>query len=120
MCPFICNPPTTYTSITGTAGPTGDDAGIAVPIGFTFQYKSQTYTQVWMCTNGFIQLGATGSTAYVNDLASTTITNMVAGFWDDLIASAGQIQYTTTGTAPNRIFIVQFTNVPFLASSSNT
>jgi hypothetical protein len=122
MCPFLCAATTTYTAITGTAGPTGDDAGLTAPIGFTFTWKGNSFTQAWITTNGYIILGATGTVAYTNDLATTdaTAVNMIAGFWDDLyVTTGGNIQYTTQGTAPNRIFIVQWTTVAFLASTSN-
>ena len=120
MCPFSCLSAASYTAISGSAGPTGDDAGIDVPIGFSFMWKGTTYTNAWICTNGFIELGTTGTTTYVNDLASTGDINMIAGFWDDLyVTTGGNIQYTTQGTAPNRIFIVQYTTVAFLASTSN-
>ena len=119
MCPFVCQPPTTYTPITGgSPGPTGDDAGITAPIGFTFQYVTNSYTQVWICTNGFIQMGPSGATDYVNSLCSTTDVNLIAGFWDDL-NGANNITYLTTGTAPNRVFTVQYANVAFLSGSGN-
>ncbi len=110
----------TYTAISGTPGPTGDDAGINAPIGFTFNYKGTAYTNSWICTNGFIQLGSGGSTAYVNGLCGTTTLDAICGFWDDLnTANGGNIQYTTQGTAPNRIYIVQFTNVGYFSGTGN-
>ena len=119
MCPFFCQPPTTYTPITGgSPGPTGDDAGVTAPIGFSFQYVTDSYTQVWICTNGFIEMGPSGSTNYINGLCGASDVNMVAGFWDDLNA-ANNITYLTTGTAPNRVFTVQYANVAFLSGSGN-
>jgi Secretion system C-terminal sorting domain len=120
ICPFNCQPPITYIPITGgIPGPTGDDNGIAAPIGFTFNYVGKNYTQVWICTNGFIQMGPTGVVDYTNLLCSAD-TNMIAPFWDDLnTLNGGNIQYTTVGNAPNRIFITQFTNVGFFSGTGN-
>jgi hypothetical protein len=121
MCVFTCTGPNnTYTPITGTAGPSGDDATLTVPLGFTFSYKSTAFTQASICTNGWVALGSTTSTTYSNDLASTTDINLIAGFWDDLYPpSGGNIQYTTQGSAPNRIFICQWTNVAFISGPGN-
>jgi len=120
LCPFVCEAPVTYTPIAGNPGPTGDDAGITAPIGFTFNYIGHSYTQVWICTNGFIQMGPTGSTDYLNRLCSAVDTNLIAGFWDDLNTNnGGNIQYLTTGTAPWRIFTVQYTNVAYNSGTGN-
>jgi hypothetical protein len=120
MCPFACQAPTTYTAISGSPGPTGDDVGMTVPLGFTFSYKTHLFTQGWICTNGFMQLGPTGTTAYLNDLSVVADTNLIAGFWDDLNTfNGGNIQYATIGTAPNRIFICQFTNVAYYSGTGN-
>lgn len=120
MCPFLCANPTTYTPISGSPGPTGDDATITVPIGFTFQYKSNTFTQASICTNGWLVLGSTTNNAYNNDIATTdpTLVNMITGFWDDLNTNnGGNIQYTTQGSAPNRIFIAQWADVHFFSGT---
>jgi len=112
----------TYIPITGTPGPVGDDAGLVAPIGFNFRYRGITYTQAWICTNGFITLGTGGSTNFTNNLCTTTANelNTLCPFWDDLNTTvSGNIQYTTQGTTPNRIFIVQYTNVGYFSGSGN-
>ena len=101
----------TYSTVVGIPGPTGDDAGLGVPIGFTFNYKGLQFNQAWICTNGFVVLGNSTTTEFNNDLCTTIANNlnMIAGFWDDLNTSTGgNIQYTTQGTAPDRVFIVQY------------
>ncbi len=112
----------TYTPITGTAGPTGDDQTVTVTIPFSFTYLGSSYTQVSVCTNGWVAMGTTASTTYVNTLCTTTSTDLkkICGFWDDLYFPAGgNLQYTTTGSAPDRVFVAQWTNAPFISSTTN-
>jgi hypothetical protein len=100
-------------AITGTNGPTGDDAATLVPIGFTFNYFGTNYTQASVCTNGFIQLGST-STEYSNQcLPSGGAPNgVIAAYWDDLVApAASTVRYQTIGLAPNRRFVVWWNGI---------
>jgi len=112
----------TFTPITGgTPGPTGDDATMTVSIPFTFTYNGTGYTQVSICTNGWVALGSTTSTTYTNDLCTTSgpDLNKLCPFWDDLNNTVNGISYTTLGTAPNRIFVVQYLNIPYFSGSGN-
>jgi len=114
---------TTYTAITGTTitDIVGDDM-ISAPlnIGFTFPYGTSTFTQVKVCSNGFIALGTTVSTtSWTNDIASTVACPVLAPYYEDLTLSTGTASYLTQGTAPNRTFTVQFANVPYLSGTSN-
>ncbi len=102
----------TYTPITGTAvtDMLSDDAiSAAIPIGFTFVYGDNSYTEVKISSNGWIGLGTaqTGSNLS-NALNSTTVVPVVAPLWDDLSMAAGTCQYLVSGTAPNRIFTIQY------------
>ena len=103
----------TYTPITGTnAGISSDNAiSAAIPIGFSFLYGDYTFTDVKISTNGWVGLGTsqTGSNQS-NVLSSTTRQPVVAPLWDDLSMASGTVSYLTSGTAPNRIFTVQYEN----------
>ncbi len=71
-----------------------DDQTQTINLPFTFRYYGQNYTQVSICTNGWLSMGATTLSDYNN----TTIPNaggppaMVAAFWDDLHAGQGGTQ----------------------------
>ncbi|MEN6444872.1 MAG: carboxypeptidase regulatory-like domain-containing protein [Candidatus Cloacimonas sp.] len=101
----------TYTPITGTDAAISTDDGIsaAIPIGFTFGYGDFSYSEVKISSNGWVGLGTsqTGSNL-TNNLASTSYQPVVAPLWDDLSMASGIVSYLTTGTAPNRIFTVQY------------
>ena len=94
-----------------------DDANSGVMnIGFTFQFAGTNYTQ-WSCnSNGRVRLGSTAVdygytppfsgqyTAYTADLP------LIAPFTGDFdtYSTNGGARYELTGTAPNRIFVIQF------------
>ncbi len=103
------------TALTGaTAGPTGDDGNLDVPIGFTFNYTGTNYTQARLSTNGWISLNLTGSLGYVNSsLFDNSVPNAtMAPWWDDLIDDGTSIvSYKTEGAAPYRIFTAEWIHV---------
>lgn len=105
---------TTYTEITGTTSTaTGDDGAENLTLPFTFRYDGVNYTTARVSTNGWLEMGTsfTGS-GFSNDLASTTSKPLLAPLWDDLYDDATSvISYTTLGTAPDRIFVVQWENI---------
>ncbi len=94
-----------YSAISGTSSVSGDDSySSAINIGFTFNYWGVDYTTAVIATNGFLKLG-NGSNSYSNDLASSSYYNYLAAFWDDLDATS--TKYTTIGTEPNRVFVME-------------
>jgi hypothetical protein len=108
--------------------PNADDGTLTpVPIGFTFNYYCSNYTDVIICTNGFIQLDygtpPDFSNPYVHPTqtfpSSTAPNNMVALNMVDMDpGTSGAICYTTVGTAPNRMFVVTYSNVPIFGVSN--
>ena len=107
----------TYTEITGgteayavpwdnhTAG-----AIVSANFGFNFEYDSAIYTSCNISPNGYITFGAIQPipTAYIPISAGTTYNGAVSAFGQDIISTTEPITYTTLGTAPNRIFVVQW------------
>ena len=76
---------------------------------FNFDYFGTTYNQLRIGSNGLIGLGA-GTVTDPNNLDvpnATVPNNIIAAIWDDMTGT-GTIKYWTTGTAPSRIFIVDF------------
>jgi len=100
--------------------PWDNQASVQVPLGFTFAYDSNNFTQCYISPNGFITFGTASPTAtnYI-PLSDNTAYNgatsggVVCALGTDLISSAttpANIVYATEGTAPNRTFVVQWTN----------
>ncbi|MBW6514598.1 MAG: carboxypeptidase regulatory-like domain-containing protein [Candidatus Syntrophosphaera sp.] len=112
----------TYSPITGTnAGISGDDMlSAAIPLGFSFPYGDATISQIKISSNGWIDLGGNQTSSNLsNQLASTTIRPVIAPLWDDTSLSSGDAQYLLSGTAPNRVFMVQYTNLKWNYSATN-
>ena len=93
-----------------------DQTSATLPIGFTFNFFGTNYTNFVISSNGFISFDLTA----VNGCCSGQLlpdafepNNLIALAWNDLNpASGGTIGYTTIGSAPNRILIVNYSNVP--------
>ncbi len=107
--------------------PTGyyeEDEGFAnnVPIGFTFSFNNQSYSALNINVNGFVTFGAP-FTINVNDRYNTNslahgpkqangISGIIAPLWDDLrLQDTFGLKCKTEGTAPNRVFIVEWNHV---------
>jgi len=86
-----------------------DAATTTLTLPFTFTYYGTDYTQVSVCSNGFISLGV--EDYRFGDNSSIPNTHgpdaMLAPFWDDLDPSSGGDIYEYNDTANHR-YIVQF------------
>ena len=119
---------TTHTPITSwpdCGGVPGDDSLSALTnLGFTFNFGGVDYTQVRIHTNGRLQFNNTacghGTSAigpprtYPFNLPDASQDRSLRIYGADLDVSTsggGAITFATTGTAPNRIFVVTWNNV---------
>jgi hypothetical protein len=75
--------------------------------GFTFWYAGTNYTGLCMSPDGWVKLGATGSTQSAANFNSTTNYPIIAPYWSDL-THIQPLKYKMVGTAPNRTFIVSW------------
>jgi subtilisin-like proprotein convertase family protein len=101
----------------------GDDPVSAIqPIGFDFWFNGVRQTQFSVNGNGLLRFGSTAITGEANNaMASTTNVPKIAAYWDDLrVGTDGGVFYKLTGTAPNRVLVVEWRNVciPKPATSS--
>jgi hypothetical protein len=92
-----------------------------IPIGFTFNFYGTDYTDVRVSSNGFLIVppGSEDGCCVGDPIPTNTPPNgVIAGWWEDLSTEqGGTIHYQTLGAAPNRTFIVQFTNVAHMHPS---
>lgn len=107
----------------GTSGPTGDNAHSDVAIGFTFKFLGVNYTTVRINTNGWLSLDLSGDDATSGDNSrmfyNMAPSNVLAPWWDDLADDvASVIIYKTEGTAPNRVFMVEWKDLLSYASEA--
>ncbi|RMA57764.1 M36 family metallopeptidase [Ulvibacter antarcticus] len=93
-------------------GPSG-----LLPLGFTFSFFGNDFTNFYLQSNGFLSFdnsGTTGSASWTPVAIPNTggPNNMIAYFWDDMSPQlGGTVQYATIGTAPNRILVVDYINI---------
>lgn len=107
----------TYSGITGTAIHTAawDNAVSSVTIPFTFTFNGTGYTECKVSTNGFITFGSTApaianySPINNGSAYSGVISACAFDLWSNSI-TGGNIIYATSGSSPNRIFTIQYTN----------
>ncbi len=117
--------PKGMSNLTGyLTGPTGDDKSSAVDIGFTFNYLGSNYTQVRICTNGWLSLisGGNVTTADNTTLFNNTNPNLTLAPWfDDLEDDNNSIVvYKTEGTAPYRVFTAEWNSVLTYATNAES
>lgn len=101
-----------------------DELSAPLPIGFNFNFFGMVYDQFLISSNGFITFDLNTwdsgccSGQFIPD--NWTPNNLIALAWNDLNpGNGGTIGYTTIGTAPNRILIVEFNEVPHFGGMSN-
>ena len=101
----------------------GDDqVSTALPIGFTFNFYETDYTEFYLSSNGFITFSPNQSNGCCSGQtipSSGNPNNLIAFGWLDLNPQAGgQMDYYTTGVAPNRKLIINITDLPNFGSNT--
>lgn len=123
---LLSTSPASMTPLSGAIpGPTGDNAHSDVSVGFTFNYAGTDYTQARINTNGWLSLNLSGLDIGSNDnnklFFSAEPDDALAPWWDDLMADGSSvISYLTSGTAPDRVFTVEWNNVLAYSTGSMT
>ena len=106
----------TYTEITGGivhGTETNDDESFnAVDLGFTFNYNGQDYTQIGIQTNGWIAMGSSVTQKQKTPLSDNASSNNAISVFGCSLKSSptGELMSTMEGTAPNRIYTIQWKN----------
>ncbi|MFC5470863.1 S-layer homology domain-containing protein [Cohnella suwonensis] len=106
---------------TDVAFPNGLDDSVsdALPIGFDFNFYGTSYNQIYASTNGLLMFSNPSSTTGVGSLPSSNPDHFIAPFSDDLyLDQHSKVMYTTIGDAPNRKFVIQYTNMKFCCDDS--
>ena len=111
-------------SATGTALNLTDDGVAPVTMPFNFELYGASSNQLCVSNNGNMAFGtATCSGAFTNEpLPSATLGGAaIVPYWDDLDEESGNVYHQAMGSAPNRVFIVQWHQRPhFPGPNANT
>jgi uncharacterized protein YjdB len=87
-----------------------DRTTTSIPIGFTFNFCGTNYTQLSASNHCWLSLANSTSTIYVNTTGNIPSAGTLMFFWDDMAGTGADAYYITTGTAPNRVFTIQYTD----------
>jgi subtilisin-like proprotein convertase family protein len=89
-----------------------DDAIATVTIPFTFNFNGTPYNTCSVNTNGYLTFGTTVSstTGYIPISATKGYDGALSAFGRNLISNSTTIVYGTEGSAPNRVFVIQWNN----------
>ncbi len=125
--------PSAHTNVTWTSGascssgyanaPVDDDITAQLPLGFTFNFGGVNYTTVQIMSNGRLQFGngycGFGTQAvgpprtYPLPYPNANLLRTMKVYAADFDAGAGgTVRYAALGSAPNRTFVVTWSNVP--------
>ncbi len=100
-----------------------DDAAAAVTLPFNFRFYGTNYSQLRVCSNGWIAFGTNSSTEYLNTGIPTTVFNNAAIFplWDDLNGLSSSAPGAWVGyyyDAANHRFVVEWDSLVFWGTST--
>lgn len=119
----ISEPAYSNYNFTGGASLTGCDDCVQGPynIGFSFNYFGNNYTQFYVSSNGWIGFSAGQTNGYTAQFLPNggAPKNAILADWEDLLPNTGNMNYYTTGAAPNRALVFNFNNVPHYGCRSN-
>ena len=90
-----------------------DGGHVVEPIGFDFDFYGEEYEEVTVTSEGGILFGQEVPLPPENEPLTSTEFIGVFAFWDDLDLDSGGYVYTDTqGMSPNRVFVVEYRDVP--------
>lgn len=99
------------TDVPGLAASSDDALSSSVALPFTFNFAGSFYSNIRVSSNGWVTFASptpTASQNYTNNVANANIIRpALFALWDDIELTVVP-KYVTTGTAPNRIFKIEF------------
>ncbi|MCB1070697.1 MAG: S8 family serine peptidase [Kiritimatiellae bacterium] len=105
-------------SATGTPLTMSDDDVKPVAIGFPFPFYGQAFTNLFLCSNGWLSFSEQGTDYFSYPLPNlAAAANMIAFFWTDLNPSGGGSVHYQTIDADT--LVIQFTDVPYFFATEN-
>ncbi len=110
-------------SATGNALNLGDDGITGRSIGFNFDFYADSFSSVFVSSNGYLTFGSPGADANNASLDGTALSGrpVIAPFWDDLNAGGGNIYVETIGAIEGqRQFVIQWEGIENASDGAGT
>lgn len=112
-----------YIDATQDTGLYADDGVVTIQLPFPFIFYGTTYTELNASSNGNLQFGSAnpryGNTCLANQPVQE-MGEMIAPYWDDLnLLEFGFLETETVGEAPERIFVIEWDDVPVFGDNSD-
>ena len=106
---------------------TDDLHGAVLPIGFTFNFYGQAYTQLVISGNGYVTFDLSQANTYSPWPINIAIPNpgsmpenAIMAPWHDINTGvSGYINYGMTGVAPNRIFTITWCSIAMFSCTAD-
>jgi subtilisin family serine protease len=92
----------------------GNSTSVSLP--FHFSLYGQEYDRAYVSTSGFLNFLGQNYQAYNDYIPSPNLPNAaIYPFWDELYVPGGDgvVKYDVFGTEPNRVWVLEYENVPF-------
>jgi hypothetical protein len=98
----------------------GDDKSLTVTLPFSFTYYGESYTQMTICTNGWVAMGQTDRTDFRNYALPAPLAplTLIAPFWDDLV-TVSQGHICTWYDAAGHRFVVEWSHLRLLSGAQD-
>nr|MDT0662543.1 carboxypeptidase regulatory-like domain-containing protein [Micromonospora sp. DSM 115978] len=98
----------------------GDDNATEVPLPFPFAFYGHAYQTSYVTTNGYLNFLAPHVEYTNGSIPSSEPPNAaIYPYWDDLyVDDAASVRTGVLGSAPDRIFVIEWRNVTFYADPS--
>ncbi|HSX27299.1 MAG TPA: hypothetical protein VLG25_00805 [Patescibacteria group bacterium] len=114
--------PATLSGGAGALSLNDDEVSAPISLPFSFTFYGSSYSSLSVSSNGFITLlgGQDHGCCEGQNIPDPTSPNaVIAGYWTDLYPPGnGTIKYETQGTAPNRVFIIEYNGIPLCCGSN--
>ena len=112
------------TTVWNTYTDEGVSAAISLP--FTFNYYGSPVSQLFIHTNGYVQMQTLTASSNAPQTLPNTLTpnNVVSLAWQNLIVdpsinTGANVRYFVNGISPNRVMVIEFTGLSFYKLPAN-
>ncbi|MBS1586177.1 MAG: T9SS type A sorting domain-containing protein [Bacteroidetes bacterium] len=112
----------TYNALAGTSLPTiqQNNHDTTISLGFNFNFAGGTYSNVTVSSNGQLSFNPFVANDLDNKLLTAdSIGPMLMPLWDDVSGDSATATYSVTGTAPNRVFKMEYSGWRWSSSAAS-